>query len=271
VSEEALSGETEGGDVFHDAIESLESDDSEQIDWEDDPLEAREKTEEPSEWDHAFIAKFIPQKPCPPDDGRLRKELRELLSEMEAGLPEGDRDELEEKLTKWLQWLQPVEDNVHPVAEFVAGSFGRHVAAWKELLGESSRPASRSVLTWIRNGVKPSFIGTAECDPKKLDRVKRMLRRVVGENRVEEWLSGQVPHPVEFSNHRSFTENSEFGILAVGKMLTNTTVKLYGEGERKPKVVNPLGVANLPKGRLVLDAGYINSFTKHIPFKYETL
>jgi hypothetical protein len=36
-------------------------------------------------------------------------------------------------------------------------------------------------------------------------------------------------------------------------------------------VINPLGVANLPKGRLVLDGGYVNAFTKHVPFKYETL
>jgi hypothetical protein len=36
-------------------------------------------------------------------------------------------------------------------------------------------------------------------------------------------------------------------------------------------VVNPLGVANLPKGRLVLDGRYINIFTKHVPFKYKTL
>jgi hypothetical protein len=98
-----------------------------------------------------------------------------------------------------------------------------------------------------------------------------MLRRVVGESRVKEWLSGQIPHPVEFPNHRSFFENAEFGVQAVGEMLTKDTVKLYGEKERRPKVVNPLGVANLPKGRLVLDGGYVNAFTKHVPFKYETL
>jgi hypothetical protein len=98
-----------------------------------------------------------------------------------------------------------------------------------------------------------------------------MLGRVVSSSRVEEWLSGQVPHPVEFPNHRSFFQNSEFGIQAVGEMLENATVKMYEPHERKPKVVNPLGVANLPKGRLVLDGGYVNAFTKHVPFKYETL
>jgi hypothetical protein len=126
-------------------------------------------------------------------------------------------------------------------------------------------------LSWIRNGIKPFFAGTAECDPKKLERVRRMLRKVVGEGRVDEWLSGQVPHPVEFPNHRSFLENSDFGVQAVGKMLSNSTVRLYDQGEREPKVVNPLGLANLPKGRLVMDGGYVNAFTKHVPFKYETL
>lgn len=98
-----------------------------------------------------------------------------------------------------------------------------------------------------------------------------MLKRVVSEARVEEWLSGQVPHPVELPIHRLFYENSEFAVQTVGEMLVNSTVRLYGEQERKPKVVNPLGVANLPKGRLVLDGGYVNAFTKHVPFKYETL
>jgi hypothetical protein len=107
--------------------------------------------------------------------------------------------------------------------------------------------------------------------PEKAERVRRMLRKVVGEGRVDEWLSGQVPHPVEFPNHRSFLENSDFGVEAVGEMLSNSTVRLYDQGERKPKVVNPLGVANLPKGRLILDGGYVKAFTKHVPFKYETL
>jgi hypothetical protein len=52
-------------------------------------------------------------------------------------------------------------------------------------------------------------VGTADCDPKKLERVKRMLSQVVSNSRVEEWLSGQVPHPAEFPNHRSFVQNSE--------------------------------------------------------------
>jgi hypothetical protein len=194
--------------------------------------------------------------------------MKVLLTEIEAGPPGSDIGEMTEGL---LDWLRSVKNRVHPVENFVAGSFGRHIAAWEELLADSNRPASKTVLSWLKSGVKPSFVGTAECDPKKLERVKRMLSRVVSSSRVEEWLSRQVPHPTEFPNHRSFVQNSEFGIRTVGEMLVNATVRMYEPHERKPKVVNPLGMANLPKGRLVLDGGYINAFTKHVPFKYETL
>jgi hypothetical protein len=36
-------------------------------------------------------------------------------------------------------------------------------------------------------------------------------------------------------------------------------------------VVNPLGVANLPKGRLVLNGKYVNAFCKRHAFTYEKL
>jgi hypothetical protein len=203
-----------------------------------------------------------------PDNSALRCQIKDLLSEIEAGAPEANGKDWEDSL---LEWLNSVKEKVHPVEEFVAGSFGRHVAAWEELLGDLSRPSSKSVLSWLRNGIKPSFVETSECDPKKLERVRRMLKKVLGEARAEEWLAGQVPRPVEFPNHRSFLENSEFGVQTVGEMLTNSTVKLYGEDEQKPKVVKPLGVANLSKGRLVLDGGYVNAFTKHVLFRYEIL
>jgi hypothetical protein len=261
--------DAESADRFHDKLSDFEPEDPNAVDWEGDPLVSTDPSGEPTKWTHNFFAQFEPRTPREAsDESALRQQIRELLSEIEAGPPGADDEEQKECLT---EWLRSVEGKLHPIGEFVAGSFGRHVAAWEELLSQSSRPASKSVLSWLRNGIKPAFAGTAECDPKKLERVRRMLRRVVGETRVEEWLSGQVPHPVEFPNHRSFFENAEFGVQAVGEMLVNSTVKLYGEGERRPKFVNPLGVANLPKGRLVLDGGYVNAFTKHIPFRYETL
>ncbi|GAQ83242.1 reverse transcriptase [Klebsormidium nitens] len=240
---------------------------ADEIDLDADPLTRDSNPSEASDWNFKFFSsRFAPRVAAALDAEQLTRNLRSLLTEIEAG-PEISAM-LEKELTAW---LKSVEGKVHPVEHFVAGSFGRHVPVWEELLKDSSRPASKTVLSWLRNGIKPSFVGTAQCDPKKLERVKLMLRRTIGEAKVEEWLSGDVPHPVEFPNHRSFHENADFGIKTVGEMLVNGSVELCPPGQRKPKVVNPLGVVNLPKGRLVLDAGYVNAFLKPRPFKYETL
>ena len=236
------------------------------IDLETDPLTGPGNSSEASEWNFEFFSRFTPRVPEVRDTEELARELRSLLMEIEAG-PEISAMQ-EEELTAW---LKSVEEKVHPVEGFVAGCFGRHLRVWEELLKDSTRPASKTVLSWLRHGIKPSFVGTAQCDPKKLERVRLMLRRTVGEAKVDEWLSGDVPHPVEFSNHRSFYEHAEFGIKTVVEMLVNSSVALCAPGQRKPKVLNPLGVVNLPKGRLVLDAGYVNAFSKQHPFKYETL
>lgn len=120
-------------------------------------------------------------------------------------------------------------------------------------------------------GVSPSFVGTGEADPKKIEQVKALLRRAVPANQIESYLSGTVPHMVEFRNHKSYYDNLPFARQEVAKLEVNGASHRYAKGERKPKVVNPLGVANLPKGRLVLNGKYPNSFCKHLPFKYETL
>lgn len=203
------SAEVEPKHLFQDASSEPLTDNAHEIDWENNPLETRAAHEEPTGWTHAFFARFVPRKPTTPDDSSLREQLRELLREMEAGPPKLNREEVGESLE---EWLRSIQDKVHPVEEVVVGSFGRHVAAWEELLKDSTRPTSRSVLLWIRQGIKPAFGGTVDCEAKKLDRIRRMLKRVMGESRVEEWLSGQVPHPVEFPNHRSFFENSDFAV-----------------------------------------------------------
>jgi hypothetical protein len=91
-------------------------------------------------------------------------------------------------------------------------------------------------------GLKPQFVGTAEAEPKKLEQVRAMLARKASLEKVEELLSGSVPHQVEFENHKSFYENLEFGVGEVYKMVTNQTLKVYAPC-----------VANLPKERLLLN------------------
>jgi hypothetical protein len=141
----------------------------------------------------------------------------------------------------------------------------------EEPLKGSTRESSKRVLKILKAGVKPQFVGTGETEQKKLDQVREMLRRVVAHGQVEGMLEGQVPHEVEFANHKSFYDNLPFAVGEVVKMVITATLTVYRPGNRKPKVVNPLGVVNLPKGRLVLNGRYVNAFSKKHAFKYETL
>jgi hypothetical protein len=78
-------------------------------------------------------------------------------------------------------------------------------------------------------------------------------------------------HMIEFRNHKSFYDNQPFARQEVAKLEQNGAAHRYAKGDWKPKVGNLLGVVNLPKGRLVVNGKYPNSFCKHLPFKYETL
>jgi hypothetical protein len=164
-----------------------------------------------------------------------------------------------------------VHEHTHDPKQFVAGSFNRHLLEWEELLKDPSRESSQKVLKILRNGVKPQFVGTRETEPRKLEQIWAMPKRVVAPGRVESMLEGRVPHKVEFANHKSFYNNLPFAVGEVVKMVINATLTVYRPGERKPKVVNPLGVVNLPQGRLVLNGRYVNAFSKKHLFKYETL
>jgi hypothetical protein len=59
--------------------------------------------------------------------------MRELLGEIEAGPPGLDQEKDAERMSKWLRSVEDNQDKVHPIGEFVAGSFERHLAAWEEL------------------------------------------------------------------------------------------------------------------------------------------
>jgi hypothetical protein len=91
--------EAELEEPFLDACSEFETDESEPVDWEDDPLESRRTSDEPSEWTHDFFAQFFPRKPSVPDDSTLRRQIRDLLSKIEAGPPVANGKDLEDSLT----------------------------------------------------------------------------------------------------------------------------------------------------------------------------
>jgi hypothetical protein len=108
------------------------------------------------------------------DDVAMRAELRDVITETRSR----DRSDFtSEEKARMESWLERLSDHVHDPEEFVSGSFGRSLPAWKELLDGSPRNTSRKVLRWLEDGVKPEFVGTAQADPKKLEQVRAMLVR----------------------------------------------------------------------------------------------
>ncbi|GAQ82637.1 putative Reverse transcriptase [Klebsormidium nitens] len=218
---------------------------------------------------HQFFMGLKVRSAATPDKEQLRKAMRETL-DLAPG-PKTGEEMTQEQKAEIEDWLKNVGAHAYDPDQFVAGSFERHLPAWEEMLKDSKRESSKRVLKMLRSGVRPQFVGTDEADTKKREQVQSMLARTVGAAEVDAMLTGQVPHPVEFDNHRSFYDNSEFAVGEVVKMVVNRTLEVYGPSDGKPKVVNPLGVVNLPKGRLVVNARYVNLFSKRQAFKYETL
>lgn len=211
--------------------------------------------------------KGLPVRETPaPDPFAIKSGVNGVLAELRS-MAEGGTSIDEEKD---LDWIRNVDLHVHDAERFVAGSFNTHAPAWEALLEGSNRASSKTVLGIIQKGLKPSFVGTHEALDQKKKRVLAMLRKVVPKDELSKFLSGRLPHQIEFPNHKSAEENADFVWEQVSNNVTSGAVESYPKG-KKPKVVNPLGVVFNPKGRLILDALYPNLFMKRFSFKYETL
>jgi hypothetical protein len=155
---------------------------------------------------------------------------------------------------------------------FVAGSCISCHAAWSALLSKSKRRSAKNVLSWLRHGVKPEFVGAAAAKPLKVNQVVGMLRRQVPASDIPHMLLGNEPHRVSFDNHKSFYDNWEFGSGEVNKLVLWSAASRILDGEEMPWVIHPLGVATTGgKQRLILNSRYANLFMKALPFHYERL
>ena len=91
--------------------------------------------------------------------------------------------------------------------EMIGGGMSASAAAMEYLLQQTSSQnnQARKVLAWLRTGMKFEFVGTDHASQEKalhrkrtLEVVRKMLQRVVGKDRVEEYLSSQTPLKVQF-------------------------------------------------------------------------
>lgn len=128
------------------------------------------------------------------------------------------------------------------------------------------------VLSWLRRGFKPKFVGMKDAKPQKRAIVESMLRRVVPKARVGALLEGKLPHKVEFANHRSFYTNWGFSKGEIEKLVVWGAASIWEDPKEGPVVISPLRVADSAgKQRLIINEKYVNLFLDDLPFQYERL
>jgi hypothetical protein len=220
-----------------------------------------------AEWEIA-VRKIVPRQPIFEDPVEQVTRVRTLLARIQNVNLRSDpasRAEAESLLASLPDVLRNPE-------QFVAGSFTSCHAAWSALLENSNRKSLKTVLGWLKSGVKPQFVGTAEAKAKNRDLVVGMLKRQMPAEEIPGMLAGKRPHPVKFDNHKSFYNNSEFALGEASKLVLWSAASIVKEGEEMPLVVHPLGVAFTGgKGRMIVNSRYCNLFMKLLQFQYERL
>ena len=118
----------------------------------------------------------------------------------------------EEALEADQKWTLRMLEMAPDPKEMIGGSMSASAAATEYLLQQTSSQSkqARKVLEWLRTGMKFELVGTDHASQEKaphrkrnLEVVRKMLQRVVGKDRVEEYLSGKSPLKVQFPNHKS--------------------------------------------------------------------
>lgn len=244
-----------------------EPDDAFELDHVADPLTPLGLGPDIAAWE-AALENITPRNAQCPTETDQRERIRRLVSFLKVPPPPGGpRD-----LAAAEALLRNLPETLRNPDDFVSGSFSRYFPAWEQLIGNSGRKSSRQVLGWLKDGVKPVFVGTAEAKPSKRDLVIGMLKKVVPAGDIPALLSGQFPHPVQFENHQSFYDNWEFSSEAVNKLLLWSAASETPPGTEQPVVILPLGVADpAGKARLICNARYVNLFLQAFPFRYERL
>lgn len=252
-----------GGGVPGEASESPE----ENIDETQDPF--RTGTSSRSEQDVGEqLSRITARQSEAPSPQSQIQAVRELL----AAIEEEPKETTPELIEQAMAILSDLPNRIPSHERFVASSFQSYFPAWAELLKNSPRKSSRSVLSWLRHGFRPRFEGTGNARPDKLRIVEAMLAKVVGPNRIRQYLAGKRPHRIEFPNHKSFYDRFEFAVGETRKNLESGAVGVWPESGEPPEIIHPMGVVeSAGKERLICNDRYLNIFLKQIPFQYDKL
>jgi hypothetical protein len=133
-----------------------------------------------------------------PSPHQQRARIRELLDILDHE-PLEPSDGLVEEARELLAKIETLISNHE---EFVASGFQHCFPAWHELLKGANRKSAKLVLSWLRNGFRPKFVGTSEVKPDKRKAVIAMLAKLVPGKEIPGLLTGKFPHRIEFENHQ---------------------------------------------------------------------
>jgi hypothetical protein len=129
-----------------------------EIDLEVDPFEASSAGQGPDKNWERMIRAIRPRKPEFPSAEDQRLCIRQLLSVLDSEPEEPSLEQVKESE----RWLRNLNSMILNHERFVASSFSACYPAWHELLKDSGRKSAKMVLGWLKNGVRPKFVGTSE-------------------------------------------------------------------------------------------------------------
>ena len=236
----------------------------------------------------------------PPDVKALKQEVRDIILELRA-VQLGQREAhlgtewSTEKLNQYL--LQLMESSLNG-KHFQANRYSLHADVWEELFKlmhelEFQEPLltkpQKRVLGVVRTGYRMEFQRLEKMltdgrprAAKKRRAVERLLARVVGPNRVKEFLreDSDRPRPIHFPNHATCEPHMEFIRSTRDELMKSGALRRWFDLPWRihrglpPHLVHPFAVAyseSKDKYRLCTDMRYLNLWLKYISFKFESL
>ncbi len=162
---------------------------------------------------------------------------------------------------------------------FSAGGWTQAFEVWRHVLGRfrRSRAEVAPLLAGIEHGIRWPMLPPASQlrmpdHSKKLARLRRALAEQLGAAAAEHLLHSPQPHPVQFPNHKSVEQYTDFVRESIIDLERIGAALKLPQGER-PLIVNSLGVADskAPKLRLVIDPLYPNLLFRYQQLRYEQL
>jgi hypothetical protein len=114
-------------------------------------------------------------------------------------------------------------------------------------------------------------VGTAAAKPEKRKVALQMLRKIMPESRIPEFLAGRFPQRIEFQNHKSLYRKWDFSSEQIFKLVQTGAAGIWDRPEL-PVIIHPMEVVDSAgKDRMIVNGRCLNLFLEQLPFRYERL